>query len=394
MNKVKSKKHVFILLIFTLIISIMMGFLINKLISYENYKNNSSFINAFLLENPNLEEEVFTALKLSMDKPVDYEINVLEQYGYTYNTFSSTSYKGVLFISSISVLMLLLLFLAILILQRKRNLSRIQSLSNYLSKINHTGQENILIPIEDDFSILEDEIYKTIMELKTTKESALKERNILADNLADISHQLKTPIAAISLMVQLIDTDTGEDQVYIDKIKFQIDRIEYLISTLLKLSKLDAGAVNFENANINMYSLICQVTEQIEPLATSKSLDIQFEESSNVSIIGDRNWIGEALTNILKNCCEHTPEGGRINISYFDNPLYAEIVITDSGFGFSKEDLPNLFKRFYKGKNTDKNSLGIGLALSKTIIENQDGLIKAENNHLGGGKFIIKFYKK
>ncbi len=282
----------------------------------------------------------------------------------------------------------------IMLLQRKRNLKRINLLSNYLNKINNTSYAEWIYSNEDDFSILEDEIYKTVTELKTTKESALRERNNLSDNLADISHQLKTPIAAMSLMVQLIDSTSEENNAYIEKLKFQLDRIEYLVATLLKLSKIDTGVILFEKDNIDIYSLLCQATDQIEPIATARNQIIELDEINNINMIGDRNWIVEAILNILKNCCEHTPTGGNIKILYYDNPLYVEIVIYDNGSGFDKEDVPHLFKRFYKGKNSDKNSLGIGLALSKSIIESQNGIIKAENNPSGGGKFIIKFYKK
>lgn len=169
-------------------------------------------------------------------------------------------------------------------------------------------------------------------------------------------------------MVQLIDLGEAENKIYIDKIKFQLKRMDYLISTLLKLSKLDSRVVNFEKNNISIYSLICQVTEQIEPIASAKNQGIYFDEILDINILGDRNWIAEAISNILKNCCEHTPNDGKIEISYQNNPLYTEIVISDNGSGFDKDDLLFLFKRFYKGKNSRKNSLGIGLALSKAII--------------------------
>lgn len=401
------KKHVLFLFIICSAISISAGVILNQLISYENYRNMSSFITTLVINNSelnspdidqNFEKEVFLSLKESFGNPsrndVDIDFNLMEKYGYTYKVFSGFTNQNIMLICLMCFLIIFLIFTIIMVLQRKRNLKRINLLSNYLNKINNTGYGELIYSIEDDFSMLEDEIYKTVTELKTTKESALRERNNLSDNLADISHQLKTPIAAMSLMVQLIDSVSEEDKAYIDKLKLQLDRIQYLVATLLKLSKIDSGVILFEKDNIDIYSLLCQTTEQMEPITIAKNQIIEFDETININIVGDRNWIVEAISNILKNCCEHTPIGGHINILYNDNPLYGEIIISDNGHGFHKEDIPHLFKRFYKGKNSDKNSLGIGLALSKSIIESQNGMIKAENNPSGGGKFIIKFYKR
>ena len=162
---------------------------------------------------------------------------------------------------------------------------------------------------------------------------------------------------------------------------------------MLKISKLDAGTIKFSNERINLFKLIKKSAEPIEIPLDLRNQSLVINSDKNESFYGDLNWTVEAVENILKNCMEHTEEGGTITVNLSETPIFSEIVISDNGKGIDKEDLPNLFKRFYKGKNSSSSSVGIGLALAKMIVVSQNGVIKAENNKDKGARFIIRFYK-
>nr|WP_263867469.1 HAMP domain-containing sensor histidine kinase [Clostridioides difficile] len=265
-------------------------------------------------------------------------------------------------------------------------------LTRYLEEVN-LGKESVLLRYEDEFSYLEDEIYKTVGELRCSKEFALKERQTLSDNLADIAHQLKTPITSMSLMAQLLSENCPDEEIdYINRLTKQISRLERLVSSLLTLSKLDASTLIFESKLIDVHSLLTYAIEPIEGSLREKHQTFTIKGSPSIEFEIDINWTLEALLNILKNCSEHIEAGGHIIAYYSQNPLYVEIIIEDNGKGFAQEELPYIFNRFYRGKNASKDSIGIGLALSKSIIERQNGTLHAENCHNGGARFIIKFY--
>ncbi len=274
---------------------------------------------------------------------------------------------------------------------RKRQL-RIGGLSSFLEEANR-GRYPLLARREDEFSRLEDELYKTVTELRESRESALLERQALADNLADISHQLKTPITSMSLMAQLLaDSCHGEEAVYLDKLRQQLARLESLLDSLLTLSRLDAGALAFKCEPVNIYEMLSRAAEPIGMMLKRRRQQLVFPAESELCFMGDMDWTAEAFLNLLKNCCQHTPEDGTISVSCSHNPLYTEICVEDSGPGFNNAELAHIFKRFYKGKSASKDNVGIGLALSKSIIEKQGGTIRAENNPAGGARFSVKFY--
>jgi signal transduction histidine kinase len=226
---------------------------------------------------------------------------------------------------------------------------------------------------------------------------ALKQdKQYLASSIADISHQIRTPLTSINIILSLISkSDLSEERKksLFNELDTLLRRIDWLITTLLKISRLDTGTVKFKKEKIMVSELI---SHAVAPIAIS--LDLREQEinttiTGNESFIGDLSWTVEAIENILKNCMEHTQRGGRIKITSLENALFTEIIITDNGPGIDKEDLPYLFERFYKGKNSNNQSFGIGLALARMIIVNQNGTIKAENAQKGGAKFTIRFYR-
>lgn len=274
----------------------------------------------------------------------------------------------------------------------------IKKLSNYLDKI-CLGDYTLDVRdnIEGELSILKNDIYKVTLMLSEQAELLKKDKVHLSDAISDISHQLKTPLTSMFVMTDLLSRDNLSNEKrleFIRNIENQLERIKWLITSLLKLSKIDAGTVIFKKNEINVKDIVNKVVEPFLISIELKEQSLNIRGDDTVEFIGDFNWTLEAITNIVKNCLEHTPKGGEINISFIENPIYTEIVIKDNGNGIDKEDLPNIFKRFYKGKNAGEDSVGIGLAMAKTILKGQNGDVTVKSRKLVGTEFSIKFYKQ
>ncbi|MBE6081170.1 sensor histidine kinase [Sporanaerobacter sp. PP17-6a] len=375
-----------------IIMGIAMGLISSQIVARQKYKNMAQILGFAVRIDPQMEIMMIRALKEADFLDFSDGDAILKEYNYSLNvfrnqnTFRMTVY-GILLATVPAILVIVIGYLSL-----KKKKERIEGLTDYLKAVN-LGQEALLLRQEDDFSLLEDELYKTVTELRQTKENAVRERRSLADNLTDISHQLKTPITSMSLMTQLLsENPTDEDRIYIEKLNHQLNRLETLVSSLLTLSKLDAGTLEFKQEPVNIFAVLALAAEPVEDMILKKGQQLIIPHESDVNFMGDMSWTAEALLNLIKNCSEYTPDGGNISINYSQNPLYMEIIIEDSGKGFDKNDLPHLFERFYKGKNSSKDGIGIGLALSKSIIERQKGTLRAENSPKGGGRFIIKFY--
>ena len=247
---------------------------------------------------------------------------------------------------------------------------------------------------EGELSILHSEIYKMTIRLREQQQKLMKDKEYLADSLADISHQIRTPLTSINLLVERLSMSGMTDECrhrLTNELYELLDRIEWLITTLLKISKLDAGTVQFKQEQVSLEELLKKscATLLIPMELRGQELCIHADGAFR----GDLSWTSEAIGNIVKNCMEHTPEGGRIQIEATENALYSEIIIKDNGTGISPEDLPHIFERFYKGKDSDGKSFGIGLALSRMIIAGQKGTVKAENRKNAGAMFTLRFYK-
>ncbi len=275
--------------------------------------------------------------------------------------------------------------------QRKRR-ERIDGLTEYLLLANR-GEAGALRRREDEFSFLEDEIYKTVMELKSTKEEAVRNHTVLSERIVDIAHQLKTPITSMSLMTELLEgQQTEEGEECLERLAAQIDRLQNLVSALLSLAKLESHTIQFEKQEINVESLIDGAAEPLRELLRRKQIRLVLS-GKPAHLLTDSRWSEEALQNVLKNCAEHSPQGGEIRVQWEENPLYTEIRVTDSGRGISKKDLPHLFERFYRGEDARKDSAGVGLSLAKLVVEQQGGHIYAENTAEGHACFRMRFYR-
>lgn len=281
--------------------------------------------------------------------------------------------------------------LSVWLLQRKQRRKRLMELSAYLEAAS-CGRETALARTEDEFSLLEDELYKTVGELRVAREQAQREREQQAENLADIAHQLKTPLTSMSLMTQLLSAEALPEQLeYIGRIDSQLTRLGWLTDSLLTMSRLDAKAVEFVTVTLTFEELAARAMEPMEQIIRERSQTVMIH-GKEVSLSCDPHWTAEALVNLIKNCSEHIPAGGQIVMETTSTPLYMQIIVEDNGPGFDPSELSRLFRRFFRGKNSGKDSIGIGLALCRAIVEGQGGMIRAENRPEGGARFVIRFY--
>lgn len=396
MNKRGDRKIILTAFAAALCLGVALGFIFSAVSSGMQRKTAEHIMSYTIAKEPELTEKMTEILKESRRSSVSREGQErLDRYGYTAEYYRNGLLPVYMGISCISLVGIFCTWLLWYKKAERERTQRMEGLTAYLEDVNQ-GRESVLARREDSFSILEDEIYKTVRELRRTKETACQERQNLSDNLADIAHQLKTPITSMSLMVQLIqeEGEIRETRICLDRLESQIARMEYLVASLLTLSRLDAGTLELEQEELDVVAVILEACEPLKPQIKKRNqtLDVQMEPEAVFR--GDRRWSSEAFSNLIKNCSEHTGEGGTITIKYHQNPLYTEILVADNGPGFEKEDLPFLFRRFYRGKNACKDSIGIGLALSKSLIERQNGTLRAENAENGGACFTARFYDK
>ena len=291
----------------------------------------------------------------------------------------------------------LFLMIIISLLFTKWRYKQIEELSQYLKRI-ASGEYSLDIRDNDEgeLSILKSEIYKVTVTLYEQAELLKKDKFFLADSISDISHQLKTPITSMFVMTDLIRDESlpqGKRVEFTQNIRSQLERLQWLVTSLLKLSKIDAGTIEFRKENVNVKELIGKATEHLLIPMEIKEQTLEISGDERTQFIGDFNWSSEAVTNIIKNCIEHTPCGGKIGINFSETSVYTMMKIFDNGEGIDKDDLPHIFNRFYKGKNAHNDSIGIGLAMSKSILENQGGIIEVTSEKDKGAQFTIKIYK-
>lgn len=299
--------------------------------------------------------------------------------------------------TALAVLAVSIFLITAFIVFTKRRYDRINDLTVTIDRILR-GDEIISIKSfeEGELSILESDVQKMLVRLRDQRDKLEKDKSFLSDSIADISHQLKTPLTSINLILSLLQaSDITEERrnELLRELSSLITKTEYLVSVLLKLSRLDAGTVKFEKKENELSRIIEKAAEPILIPMDIKNQKL-ITEVGNISLNCDYGWCIEAFGNILKNCAEHTPENGVVTVRAADTPIYTEIIISDTGNGFDEEDIPHLFERFYKGKSSSKDSFGIGLNLAGMIISAHNGKISAENAPSGGAKFTIRFYKQ
>lgn len=277
----------------------------------------------------------------------------------------------------------------------KRRYKNLNDLNDYLSLVcKGIYDMNIDDNTEGELSILKNNLYKVITLLQSQNEYLKNDKLYLADSIADISHQLKTPLTSMMVMCELLENEENPDkrQEFVAVINNQLSKMKWLITNILKISKLDADATEFKRQEVSISKVLDDSLKSFVLTAELKNVTIQ-NGANDFVFNGDESWTVEAVSNIVKNCLEHTNDGGKIIIASGSTNLYNKLTISDNGCGIAKEDLPHIFERFYHGKNSSKESVGIGLALAKTVFEKENASVSVESKQGIGSVFEIRFYK-
>lgn len=303
-----------------------------------------------------------------------------------------------LYIATGTIFVILFLVIAYFLFALNRNEKEIKNMRVYIDEIAKTDYKiDIENMSESEMSNLKNEIYKIVLELKEKSENLAKDREKLSNYLSDISHQIRTPLMAISSMVDAIianeDKLDENTRKFIYEISRQLDQINWLVDNLLKMAQLDTKTVDFNKEDTNIRNLIEKIEKNMSIFLELKNQKLAINIDENIHALIDSKWMTEAIENIINNCIEHSAENSKIQISAIQNPLFVQIEIKDNGSGISEEDLPRIFDKFYKGKGASNNSFGIGLSLAKSIIESQNGEIEVESEVSKGSTFRIKLYK-
>ena len=400
----KEKNKILIFGLCYIIIAIFV-FLMLSQIQYEKYTNQMNIVIAEIVDKivekyPDVEEEEI--IKILNGTEQSQKKYILEKYGYTQNTVAIeeiSKERGSFIKIDIAIIIAGGIAVTIVLLSyNKKREEKISDINSYIGKVNR-GNYKLKIEEngEDELTKLRNELYKTTVLLRETAENSEKEKTNLSNSLTDISHQLKTPLTSIRIMIDNIQNNPYMDEKtrneFIEDISKQIDWISSLVISLLKLAKFDAGSIVMRDEEINVKKLIQNIISNLAILIDIKDIKIEENISKQITLFADYNWQLEALTNIIKNCIEHSFDGGKIKIEAESNSVFTKIIITDEGEGIEKKDLNRIFERFYKSEKSSENSIGIGLALAKTIIEKERGYIKVESEVGKGTKFEIKYLK-
>lgn len=305
--------------------------------------------------------------------------------------------KECLIVSILIILYLLGVILAIIVYY-KREEKKLKNLIKMIKKINAQDYSLEIDKNEEgELSSLKNELYKTALFLNEQNNNLMKDKVVLKDSLSDISHQLKTPLTGVNIMLEnILDNESMSEakrKEFIKDIYHKTTKINFLILELLKLSRFDADAITFESKKNNVQDILSEVVENVSILCDLKNITINLNGGNKETLLCDKKWQIEALTNIVKNCIEHSKEDSQIDINYQENDLFTKIIIEDYGCGISKKDIKHIFERFYKCSNSNSDSIGIGLSLAKIIIEKDNGYIVVESELNKGTKFIIKYLK-
>ncbi len=391
MNEKRNSRLIMLLVLsVSLIATALAVVFLTYYFSHIQYQTLADFCEKIIEEYPECRYTISEALKSQeTDKLILSDENILLSFGYEQLDFMRANAE-VFWVAGTGFLIGSVLFLLAFLYWHRKSEARIKMLTNYLEKINTGGQSLLLDTSEDEFSRLQDEIYKTITTLYQTRDAALMAKRNFADNLSNIAHQLKTPITAISLSVQMMKQQLPP--AYLAQIERQLYRLTHLAEALLLLSRIDAGTLTMKESPVDVFTILTLAYDNLQELFVKEGVFVDIPETDEISIKADLEWTMEAIMNLLKNCMEHTPSGTTVHCSYEKNPLYVQVRIWDEGQGFAKEDLPHLFERFYRGRNAKDNSVGIGLPLAKAIIEMQNGIISTLNLPNGGACFEIRFY--
>lgn len=403
-EKIRKLLLVCSILVGTVVILVMISLqLQSKEFHRETNKILACIVGSLIEKYPEAEQDIIKQLSTIQEQTVENGMQILQKYGINVEEIVPATNLEQVHQKSMRIMLLWIVLLGILLIScfaiyLYRREKKIRAITEYLKEIEKQQyslkiQENE----EGELSYLQNEIYKITVMLKESAQKLSQDKIYLSNALSDISHQIKTPLTSISVLLDILKENTNlpeeKRQEFLFEISRQIEWIHWLVISLLKLSKFDAGTVELKKETILIQNLIKEVIQNLSIPLEIKNQTIQMQGDPSSSFIGDFHWTAEAIINIIKNCMEHTEEGKTIQVSFKENALFTQIIIKDSGEGIAKEDLPYIFQRFYKGKNAGKDSFGIGLALAKAIIQNQGGDISVKSKKGEGTTFFVTIYK-
>ena len=412
-NKVILKKYLIVCIAILLLFAIL--FIIINWIQYRSYNRNVNIaVNQMIatIQKQYPQTDINEIVKI-LEQGNQDSSNLLEQYGINLQKDSAIlqndkDYVVFLWMNIVIVLFLLIGIVFLFVQYQKSQDKKINEITKYIEAINNRVYTlDIRDNNEDELSILKNELYKITVMLKEQAENAKKSKIDLKKSLEDISHQLKTPLTSITIMLDNIldnpnmDIETRNE--FMKDIYREIANINFFVQSLLKLSKFDADTIVFHAKEENLKDIVEEAVKNVLPLSDLRNVEIVVKEAGVEQetnkdkkipkVWCDAKWQVEAVTNILKNSVEHSKENTKVIISYEENKMYSEIVIKDNGMGMDKEDQKHIFERFYKGKNANKDSVGIGLALAKTIVEKDNGYITVDSELGKGTIFKVRYLK-
>lgn len=393
------KKHFIILWIVVVIIFFIISFVEYK--SYVRITNNftNNIISTLVNNYPDVTEEEIIEIINSSDNEAS---DILASFGIDINSMGvlksiNDNFYRNLIINSIVLLVISIVIFLLIFFYDKKEKRELDKIIDYLKELNR-GNYDLKIDLNSEgiLSILKNEIYTTTVMLREMASREYLDKITLKENLANISHQLKTPLTSIAILVDNLcdeEVDKKTELEFLNDIKRQVDNINYLVIVLLKLSRFDANVITFKKDDINVKKLILECMKNLDVIREVKNINIHVSGANDVEFIGDYKWESEAISNIIKNAIEHTLNDKNIYISFKDKSIYTEIIIEDEGLGMSEKEKNRIFERFYKGSSTNSNNFGIGLSLAKEIITKDNGKIIVKSEVNKGTKFIIRYYK-
>ena len=401
-----KKYNISIIALFLIIIllSIFINTLNLNIIKADVIQNNQAIVGNIVSKYPELEKDIVSVITQAKNKEnIDLGAKVLQKYNYDSSTNLSQEpivQNNIYKMLKINILFITFVFLCLITISFYFFIKIYRDIKDMTDYVYHSSEgreyEMKNKNQEGQIGILKTEIMKMTTVLKEKVALLHSEKIFLNDTISDISHQLKTPMTSLMLLTDLMYNDLDKEKKieFLDRTNAQLSRMDWLIKSMLKLSKLEAKVIDFKTDKVNINELI---KRSISPLLVPielRNISLNINGDKEASYTGDIEWSSEALSNIIKNCIEHTKEGGTLDITYEENPIYSEIIIKDNGEGIDKDDIQNIFKRFYKGKNSKSDSVGIGLAMAKSIIESQNGDIYVKSKKNRGSEFHITFHKR
>ena len=400
--KNKNTNNFIIISFIIFILSIIINISLNNYYKsrYNKIVNNNinGIVGIIKDKYPNIKDEEI--IKIINSETIN---NNLKKYGIDNKSSSinslNTENKKILIISNIIISIIFAIYILLFIINMKKRDKNIKKLVKVIEKINNKDYSlEINDNSEDELSNLKNELYKVTIMLKNEALNKEIEKEAIKNGVANISHQIKTPLTSIAILIDnIIEDKDMEDSIrqeFLKDIRRTTDDINYLVVSLLKLARFDAHVIKLKEEKINASLLIEKVVSKLKNINDLKNIKYNINVDKNIYFIGDFMWEVEAISNILKNAIEYSNNDGSIDIDVVKNNFYTKITIKDYGKGMKGKDIKNIFKRFYKGEASDINSYGIGLSLSNTIIENDNGFIKVKSNVNKGTTFEIKYMKR